>query len=183
MTPEESYRATVHELLALANNAPHVTQADVLEIASMPVEELRRRAIRQRDWAGHWSRCLDGLGVWKLPGAAPDGCWMPREVRSVVEQLLRKTPAGVAPTDMNRYTRATMAGQAHGIELGTAMALDALDAFERKERGIPQAHMAAELVRELRAALLATDGVGLADSKTQAPSHADGPSAPKTGES
>jgi hypothetical protein len=29
----------------------------------------------------------------------------------------------------------------------------------------------------------AASGVGLADSKTQAPSHADGPSAPKTGES
>jgi hypothetical protein len=91
MTPEQSYLATVAELQTLATRAPHVTQSDVLEIASMPAEELRRRAIRQRDWAGHWAHCLDGLGVDMLPGAAPDGCWMPREVRSVVEQLLQKT--------------------------------------------------------------------------------------------
>jgi hypothetical protein len=90
-TSEERYLATVAELQMLARNAPHIKLADILEIASMPVEELRRRAIRQRDWAGHWSHCLDGLDVWQLPGAAPDGCWMPREVRSVVEQLLTRT--------------------------------------------------------------------------------------------
>jgi hypothetical protein len=95
MTPEEIYLATVAELQALAKNARHVTQADILEIASMPADELRRRAIRHRDWACHWSHCLDGLGVWKTPGAAPDGCWMPREVRSVVEQLLRRPQQGV----------------------------------------------------------------------------------------
>lgn len=99
MTPEQSYLATVAELQALAKNAPHVTQADILEIASMPADELRRRAIRQRDWAGHWSHCLDGLGVSMMSGAAPDGCWMPREVRSVVEQLLRRTSKLTAPKE------------------------------------------------------------------------------------
>lgn len=87
-TPEAAYLATVAELNELARNAPHVTPAHVLEIASMAPDELRRRAIRQRDWAGHWSHCLDGLGVNRMGGAAPDGCWMPREVRSVVVQLL-----------------------------------------------------------------------------------------------
>jgi len=33
--------------------------------------------------------------------------------------------------------------------------LGAIDVFERKERGIPQAHLAAELVAEMRAALVA----------------------------
>lgn len=73
MTVEEGYLAAVAELQALSKNAPHITQADILEIASMPADELRRHAIRQRDWAGHWAHCLDGLGVWRMSGAAPIG--------------------------------------------------------------------------------------------------------------
>ena len=86
---EAAYLAVVRELQQIAEKAPHVTQRDVLDIASMPVEELRRRAIRHRDWHGHFSHCLDGLPALRGLGAAPDGCWDPRTIRSVVEALLR----------------------------------------------------------------------------------------------
>jgi hypothetical protein len=91
MTPEEKYLATVAELQALARNAPHVKQSDILEIASMPVEELRRRALVARDWHGHFAHSLDGIKeIFAMPGSAPNGCWSHREVRSVVQQLVAR---------------------------------------------------------------------------------------------
>jgi hypothetical protein len=87
MTPEEQYLATVHELQTIAQRAPRVTQKDVLEIASMPVEELRRRALVARDWHRLYQQCLDGLPLEQF-GAAPDGCWEPRTIRRAVDRLL-----------------------------------------------------------------------------------------------
>lgn len=94
MTPEESYRATVRELQELAKRAPRVTQQDVFDIAAMPIEELRRRALVARDWHRLYQQCLDGLPALIPHGAAPDGCWEPRTIRRVVEALLAK---GAAP--------------------------------------------------------------------------------------
>lgn len=91
MTPEETYLATLHELQGIAARCPHVTQQDVLEIAAMPVDDLRRRALIARDWHRHFSHCLDGITeIAAMPGAAPDGCWMPQQLRTVVEQLVAR---------------------------------------------------------------------------------------------
>lgn len=93
MTPEESYLAIVAELQALARNAPHVTQADILEIASMPIEQLRRRAIVARDWHGHFAHSLDGIKeISAMPGSGIDGCRSHKEVRAIVEQLVARCP-------------------------------------------------------------------------------------------
>jgi len=92
--PQGELEATVRELTKLARAAPNVTEHDILEIASMPVEELRRRHIRQRDWHGHFNRSLDGIPeIRNMPGAAPDGCWSHKEVRAVVTGLLAKLAA------------------------------------------------------------------------------------------
>lgn len=95
MTPEESYRATVRELQELAKRAPRVTQQDVLDIASMPIEELRRRALVARDWTRLYQQCLDRLPALARLGGASDGCWEPRTIRRVVEALLALLPDGV----------------------------------------------------------------------------------------
>lgn len=92
MSPEERYLATVAELQTLATRCPHVTQQDVLEIASMPVEELRRRAIVGRDWHGHFSHSLDGIKeIFAMPGSGIDGCRSHKEVRAIVEQLVARS--------------------------------------------------------------------------------------------
>ena len=93
MTPEDRYLATVRDLQELAKRAPHVTQQDVLDIASMPVEELRRRAIVARDWRGHFSHSLDGITeISAMPGSGIDGCRSHKEVRAIVEQLVARCP-------------------------------------------------------------------------------------------
>ncbi len=92
ITPEEAYIATVRGLQELAAKLPHVTQDDVLDIASMPAEELRRRALIGRDWHGHFSHCLDGIKeLLAMPGAAPDGCCDHHRVRGVVEPMLERS--------------------------------------------------------------------------------------------
>jgi hypothetical protein len=92
LTPEQAYLATVAELNALATRAKHVTHEDVLRIASMSADDLRRRAIVALDWHGCFSHCLDGMPELKaIPGGAPDGCWLPGPVRGVVAELLRRS--------------------------------------------------------------------------------------------
>lgn len=91
---ESEYLRCVAELQKMAESAPFVTQRDVLDIASMSREELQRRALRARDWHGHFAHALDGIPeIRNMPGAAPDGCWSHREVRTVVLGLVGKLTA------------------------------------------------------------------------------------------
>jgi hypothetical protein len=88
------------------------------------------------------------------------------ELRQFAEALLANH-SGVAPSEHGCAAH----GLAHPCE---ACAVESsveqvLGDFERKERGIPQAHMAADLVRELRAALFAASGV----APVEAPSRED----------
>lgn len=90
---EASYLATVRELQQLAKRASRVTQDDILEIASMSIEDLRRRALVARDWHRAFAQCLDGIPEIKaMPGAAFDGVRGPKEIRAVVETLVRHCP-------------------------------------------------------------------------------------------
>lgn len=89
--PVDSYRATVAMLLAHAKQARHVSQEEVLEIAAMSPDDLRRRAVVARDWHRLFSRCLDGLPELQALGAPPDGCWFPRDIRRVVEILVAQS--------------------------------------------------------------------------------------------
>ena len=103
LTPEQSYLATVAELNTLAERAKYVTHEDVLRIASMSADELRRRAIVALDWHSCFSHCLDGMPELKaIPGGAPDGCWLPRAVRGVVEALLRRSDLTFEDTSHGR---------------------------------------------------------------------------------
>lgn len=88
MQPVEDYRATVAMLLQHAKRAKHVSHEEVLEIAAMSADELRRRAVVARDWHRLFSMCLDGLPQLQALGAPPDGCWFPRDIRRVVEMLM-----------------------------------------------------------------------------------------------
>ena len=103
LTPEQAYLATVAELNTLAERSKHVTHMDVLRIASMPADELRRRAIVALDWHSCFSHCLDGMPELKaIPGGAPDGCWLPGPVRGVVEALLRRSDLTYEDTSHGR---------------------------------------------------------------------------------
>lgn len=86
--PVEDYRATVAMLLTHAKRAKNVSHEEVLEIAAMSPDELRRRAVVARDWHRLFSRCLDDLPELQALGAPPDGCWFPRDIRRVVEMLV-----------------------------------------------------------------------------------------------
>ena len=103
LTPEQAYLATVAELNTLAERSKHVTHVDVLRIASMSADELRRRAIVALDWHSCFSHCLDGMPELKaIPGGAPDGCWLPGPVRGVVEALLRRSDLTYEDTSHGR---------------------------------------------------------------------------------
>lgn len=84
----DAYRATVSMLLAHARRGTQITHDDVLEIAAMSADELRRRAIVARDWHRLFAQCLDGIPELQALGAPPDGCWFPRDIRRVVKALL-----------------------------------------------------------------------------------------------
>ncbi len=82
------YRATVSMLLVHAKRATQISHEDVLEIAAMPADELRRRALVARDWHRLFAQCLDGIPELQALGAPPDGCWFPRDIRRIVEGLV-----------------------------------------------------------------------------------------------
>lgn len=90
---ERSYLQTIAELQELARQAPFVTQEWILQVASMDVADMRRRLIRNYDWHSRFAHVLDGINEIKaIPGRAPDGCWDPGTIRSVVEQLVAACP-------------------------------------------------------------------------------------------
>ena len=138
LTPEQAYLATVAELNTLAERSKHVTHEDVLRIASMSADELRRRAIVALDWHSCFSHCLDGMPELKaIPGGAPDGCWLPRAVRGVVEALLRRSDLTFEDTSHGR--RKSPSPEAQRIE-----ALEAeLAACKRDAERYQHARMAA----------------------------------------
>lgn len=90
LDPVDAYRATVAMLMAHARHAKQVSHEEVLEIAAMSQDELRRRAVVARDWHRLFSMSLDGLPELQALGAPPDGCWFPRDIRRVVELLLAR---------------------------------------------------------------------------------------------
>lgn len=90
LDPIDAYRTTVAMLMTHAKPAKHVSHEEVLEIAAMPPDELRRRAVVARDWHRLFSMSLDGLPELQELGAPPDGCWFPRDIRRVVELLLAR---------------------------------------------------------------------------------------------
>lgn len=90
---EAKYLAAIAELQALAKKGSHVTQEWILEVASMSPEDMRRRLIVNYDWHVSFAKCLDGIKEIKaMPGSAPDGCWDPRHIRGIVEQLVVACP-------------------------------------------------------------------------------------------
>jgi hypothetical protein len=90
---KEEYLVTVAELQKLAKKGPHITQDWILEVASMHRDEMRRRLLVNYDWHVSFAKCLDGIKEIKvMPGSAPDGCWDPRHIRGVVEQLVAACP-------------------------------------------------------------------------------------------
>jgi hypothetical protein len=90
--PSEAYRATVSMLLAHTNRASKVTIDDIHEVAAMDADELRRRTLVNRDWHRLYACSLDGLPDLGKLGIAvpPEGCWMPKDIRRVVEVLLKR---------------------------------------------------------------------------------------------
>jgi len=91
LDPERAYLRTVAELQELARQAPFVTQEWVLQVASMDQDDMRRRLIRNYDWHGHFSHCLDGIQEIKnIGGGGIDGCRSHKEVRAIVLGLLRE---------------------------------------------------------------------------------------------
>lgn len=97
---DEAYRATVAMLMMHAKPAKKVTREEILEIAAMSVDDLRRRTVVARDWHRLFASCLDGLPELQELGAPPDGCWFPRDIRRVVENLLTRNARlkSIAPT-------------------------------------------------------------------------------------
>lgn len=87
---KEQYLATVNELETLRKKLPHVEHDFMLDVASMPIEELRRRVLVQFDWLGHFHHALDGIKeIRYIPGGGMDGFRAPDEVRRVVEELVK----------------------------------------------------------------------------------------------
>lgn len=93
-----SIRSTVAMLLAHSKGATQVSLEEILEIAAMPADELRRRAIVGRDWHRLFAKCLDAIPELQPLGGSPDGCWMPRDIRRVVMRLLNKPGDARIPT-------------------------------------------------------------------------------------
>lgn len=90
---ETKYLQTIAELQELARKGSHVTQDWILQVASMSPDDMRRRLIVNYDWHVSFAKCLDGIKEIKvMPGSAPDGCWDPKRIRSVVEQLVAACP-------------------------------------------------------------------------------------------
>ncbi|PKO58315.1 MAG: hypothetical protein CVU24_17390 [Betaproteobacteria bacterium HGW-Betaproteobacteria-18] len=57
----------------------------------MDQDDMRRRLIRNYDWHGHFSHCLDGIQEIKnIGGGGIDGCRSHKEVRAIVLGLLRE---------------------------------------------------------------------------------------------
>lgn len=91
-----AYEATIAMLQHHAKPSKEITQEDILEVACMDVNELRRRHLVQRDWHRLFAKCLDGLPELQALGGSPDGCWLPRDIRKVVEALIAKQKEGAA---------------------------------------------------------------------------------------
>jgi len=67
----------------LLKKTPHVTAKFVAEVQQLPRSELERRVLVQKDWLGHYSRCIDGLGI---KGIGVESAWNPREIRRAFEK-------------------------------------------------------------------------------------------------
>ena len=91
--PVAEFSARVSMLLAHAKRGDSVSHDEVLEIAAMDPDELRRRAVVARDWHRAYQQCLDGLPLKAgMHHTVPAGCWFPRDIRMLVEQLLATQP-------------------------------------------------------------------------------------------
>ena len=72
---------------ALLQKLKHVDAAFVAEVRTMPLHELQRRILIQKDWLGSYSTCLDGLGL----KVGVESAWNPTDIRRAVESLRNKS--------------------------------------------------------------------------------------------
>lgn len=90
---ERRYRACVAELQELAKKGKYITQDWILKVAAMAPDDMRRRLVVNYEWHRTFAACLDAIPALRaMPGAAPDGCWGPDEIRAVVMKLLAECP-------------------------------------------------------------------------------------------
>lgn len=74
----------------LATQLTHVRQDFVAEVKDMSREELQRRGLIQSDYVGLFASSLDGIPeIQCIPGDGVDGCRDHRNIRAVVETLVR----------------------------------------------------------------------------------------------
>jgi hypothetical protein len=69
---------------ALLQKLKHVDEQFIAEIRTMPLHELQRRVLIQKDWLGSYSKCLDGLGIRNI---GVESAWNPTDIRRAVESL------------------------------------------------------------------------------------------------
>jgi hypothetical protein len=69
---------------ALLRKLKHVDDAFVADVRAMPLHELQRRVLIQKDWLGSYSTCLDGLGIRNI---GVESAWNPTDIRRAVQSL------------------------------------------------------------------------------------------------
>jgi hypothetical protein len=88
----------------LLKKTPHVNTEFVAEVQQLSRQELERRVLIQKDWLGHYSRCLDGLGIKNI---GVESCWNPRDIRRAFESLSKSPLEPKAPpSDVEHLTAA-----------------------------------------------------------------------------
>jgi hypothetical protein len=95
----------------LLKKTPHVNTEFVAEVQQLSRQELERRVLIQKDWLGHYSRCLDGLGIKNI---GVESCWNPRDIRRAFESL-SKSPLEPAGDDF-AFDRAVAAEEARQVK-------------------------------------------------------------------
>ena len=68
-----------HEVLL--KRLPRVAAQFLAEILSLPLYELQRRVLVQKDWLESYSACFDGIGL----SIRADGALLPRDIRRAIE--------------------------------------------------------------------------------------------------
>lgn len=83
----------------LVQRLPHVRPDFVKEVKTMSREELQRRVLIGSDWQGAFACSLDGIPeISCMPGSGIDGCRSHKEVRAIVNQLVKTCPKTWAKT-------------------------------------------------------------------------------------
>lgn len=75
-----------HPHADLLEKLPHVGHDFAEEVLALPLHELQRRVLIQKDWLAHYSTCLDGLDLKIGVESSRD----PRDIRRIVESMQDK---------------------------------------------------------------------------------------------